>query len=130
MRRIIYASAAAAVFASTTGCQHCFESFRRFEAWKFATVFGHSPDACQQQVVAMPTTVAAPICPPIDACSPSTAVSVPAYSSGTLVAPSAGCPCNSGMMTTIPSLPGTIAPSTTYAPGTTITNPIPGPTGQ
>jgi hypothetical protein len=77
-----------------------------------------------------PTTVAAPICAPIDACSPSTAVSVPAYSSGAIVAPSAGCPCNSGTMTTIPSLPTMVAPSTTYAPGTTITNPIPGPTGQ
>jgi hypothetical protein len=32
-------------------------------------------------------------------------------------------------MTTVPSLPGTIAPSTTMTPGTTIT-PIPGPTTQ
>lgn len=127
MRRIIYASAAAAVLASSAGCQQCWDSFRRFEAWKFHTVFGRTPNACDQ-VVAMPATVAAPICAPIDACSSSAAVAVPSYPTAAIAAPMAGCACSGGV-TTIPSLPTTVLPSTTYAPGTTIT-PVPAPTGQ
>jgi hypothetical protein len=121
MRRIIYATATAAVLASSSGCQQCWDSFRRFEAWKYQAVFGRSPES-YDQVVAMPatvvpTTVAAPICQPIDACSPTAAIAVPA----TTIAPSPGCACSSGTTMTIPSLPGTISSGTTYSPGTIVT---------
>jgi hypothetical protein len=117
MRRIIYASAAAAVLASSTGCQQCWDGFRRFEAWKYQTVFGRTPDA-YDQVVAMPATVAAPICEPITTYSSSAVVTSPAAT----LAP--GCACSGSTVTTIPSLPGTLTPGATFG---TIT---PGPTGQ
>ena len=118
MRRIIYASAAAAVLASSAGCHQCWDSMRRFEAWKFQTVFGQSPTA-YSQAVAMPAAVAAPICEPIDACSPGAAVAAPA----TVLTPSAGCPCEGNAL----SVPGTLPSSTTLPPGTFVT-PSPGPT--
>ena len=118
MRRIIYASAAAAVLASSTGCQQCWDSMRRFEAWKFQTVFGQPPSA-YNQVVAMPATVAAPICEPINACSP--AIAAPA----TVLTPAAGCPCT-GDSLTVPSISGALPSSTTLGPGTFVA-PTPGP---
>ena len=121
MRRIIYASAAAAVLASSTGCQQCWDSMRRFEAWKFQTVFGHSPTA-YSQTLAMPATVAAPICEPIDACSPGPAIAAPA----TVLTPSAGCPCDGGTLSA-PTLPGTLQSSTILTPGTFVPA-TPGPT--
>jgi hypothetical protein len=120
MRRIIYASAAAAVLASSAGCQQCWDSLRRFEAWKFQTVFGHSPTA-YSQTVAMPATVAAPICEPIDACSPA-----PIAAPATVLTPSADCPCD-GSTLSVPTLPGSLPSSTTLVPGTFIA-PTPGPT--
>jgi hypothetical protein len=120
MRRIIYASAAAAVLASSTGCQQCWDSIRRFEAWKFHTVFGHSPTA-YSQAVAMPATVAAPICAPIDACSPGTAIAAPA----TVLTPSAGCPCD-GNAVSVPALSGTVQSSPMTVPDTFVAPP-PGP---
>jgi hypothetical protein len=127
MRRIIFVSAAIAALAGITGCQQCCESFRRFECWKHQAFFGTTSAACDPQIVAMPATVAAPVCapacPPVNVCAPATTYAAPA---ATYAAPSA-C-CGNGM-TTIPSLPGTIAPSTTVTPGTTFT-PVPGPTVQ
>jgi hypothetical protein len=115
MRRIIYASAAAAVLASSTGCQQCWDSFRRFEAWKYQAVFGTSPDA-YAQTLAMPVATGAPICAPIDACG-TTTLAAPAAT----IAPSTGCACADGGLTTVPALPGTIP----YAPGVS-----PGPVTQ
>jgi hypothetical protein len=120
MRRIIYASAAAAVLASSSGCQQCWDSFRRFEAWKFQTVFGRSPDA-YDQVVAMPATIAAPVCEPITSYAPSATITTPAT-----IAPSPDCACSNPTLTTVPSLPGTLPPAT-FGSGT-IT--APGPLGQ
>ncbi|MEX2139292.1 MAG: hypothetical protein WD894_08530 [Pirellulales bacterium] len=119
MRRIIYASAAAAVLASSTGCQQCWDSFRRFEAWKFHTVFGRSPEA-YDQVVAMPATLASPVCDPITTYSPIGAIASPAAT----ISPSPDCACSSSTVTTVPSLPGTLPPGTTFGLST------PGPTGQ
>jgi hypothetical protein len=119
MRRIIYASAAAAVLASSTGCQQCWDSFRRFEAWKFHTVFGRSADA-YDQVVAMPATIAAPICEPITTYAPSAAIAAPAAT----IAPSPDCACSNDTVTTVPSLLGTLPSGATFGPIT------PGLTGQ
>ena len=110
MRRIVYASAAAAVLASSTGCQQCWDSFRRFEAWKYQTVFGRSPDTVEQ-FVAMPATVAAPVCDPITA-YPSGAVMM----SPTTLAPSPDCACTNSTITTVPSLPGALPQGTTFGP--------------
>ena len=119
MRRIIYASAAAAVLASSTGCQQCWDSFRRFEAWKFHTVFGRSPDA-YDQVVAMPATIAAPVCEPITTYAPSAAIAAPPVTMGA----SPDCACSTSTIDTVPSLPGMLPSGTTFGPI------APGPSGQ
>jgi hypothetical protein len=119
MRRIIYASAAAAVLASSTGCQQCWDSFRRFEAWKFQTVFGRSPEA-YEQVVAMPATLAPPVCEPITTYAPPATITAPAAT----IVPAPNCACSGSTMTTVPSLPGTLPAATTFGPI------APGPTGQ
>jgi hypothetical protein len=124
MRRIIYASAAAAVLASSSGCQQAWDSFRRFECWKHQALFGSSSAACEQ-TAAMPVAVAAPICQPIDAYSPAV-IAAPVAG----IAPAAPCACGADGFTTVPTLPGAIVPSTTFGSGTVIGPLTPGPAGQ
>jgi hypothetical protein len=112
MRRMfIFASAAAAVLAST-GCQQAWEGFRRFEARKYQAIFGTSPDACEPTVV-VPTAPDSPV-----VYQPSMTLAPAA-----VVSPSACAACGSAPpISTTPSV--VLPPATSVVPGTTT---APGP---
>ncbi len=115
-RTLIFASAAAAVIASA-GCQQAWEGFKRFEARKFQTIFGESPDQCEQAVM-MPASAPVVYQPSMTYAQPSMT-----YTPSAVVGPSACAACGSG--TTITTAPATVFPqATTVVPGTTTT---PGP---
>jgi hypothetical protein len=110
-RTLIFASAAAAVLAST-GCQQAWEGFRRFEARKYQAIFGQSPEACEPTVV-VPTAPAAPV-----VYQPSMT-----YAPSAVAGPAPCATCGNG--TTIMTSPTVVLPpSSSVVPGTTTT---PGP---
>ncbi len=100
-RTLIFASAAAAVFASA-GCQQAWEGFRRFEARKFQAIFGQSPDECEPSVV-MPASAPVVYQPSMTYAQPSMT-----YTPSTVAGPSACASCGSG--TTVTTTPATVLP--------------------
>jgi hypothetical protein len=115
-RTLIFASAAAAVFASV-GCQQAWEGFKRFEARKFQTLFGESPDQCEPAMV-MPASAPVVYQPSVSYAQPSMT-----YAPSAVASPSACAACGSG--TTITTAPATVLPQgTTVVPGVTTS---PGP---
>ncbi len=139
-------------------CQRCVDSVQKFETWKWNALLG--PPAPQQQVVCDPVVYApaavavpAPICPPINTGNPccsgntnaaavgtNTCCEGPAMSSGTVINGMTGsfAPTTTGCNNcgqahapgTVITTQPTLAPSTTVAPQTYSTGPIPGPVGQ